>query len=92
MTISFLLITVPLLVDTACNLVVLISVYLWSRELSRKLVRANDDVWLSLEKAVDIFQCAISCLGVDEVGDGYKSKADACPYNPELVAQILDTG
>ena len=86
MAIALLLVSAPILVDTACNLVVLISVYLWSRELGGKLVPADDDAWLSLKEAIDIFQCAVGCLWVEQVGDGYEAEADACPHNPELVA------
>lgn len=64
----------------------------WSMQLHSQFVSINEDTRTRLEEAVNVFQCAICSLRVEEVRDGNEGEADHCPDNPELVAQALYTG
>lgn len=59
------------------DLRILVHINLWSGQLRRQLILANDYRRLSLEETIDVFESAIGCLWVEEVGDWNESEADA---------------
>lgn len=63
----------------------------WPMQLNSQLISVNQNTRLRLEEPIDILQCSVCSLRVQEVCDRYETKTDNRPDNPELVPEILNS-
>ena len=71
--------SIPLL-NLPPNRLVLLHIDLRSRQLCRQLISTNDNWWIRLEEAVDVFEGAVGGFGIEEVGYRDEREADACLF------------
>jgi len=67
------------------DLRVLFYVNLRSRQPRRQLIPANNNRWIRLEEAIDIFKRAVRSLRIKQVSDRDEGEADACLWAGVLV-------
>lgn len=60
--------------------------------MRRNLVAVDEDAWLGLEEAIDVFEGAVGSLGVEKVCYRDKGEADYRPDDPEAPGKVGNTG
>lgn len=64
----------------------------WTVQLHSEFITMNQNARTRLEEAINILQCSVRSLRVEEVCDRDEREADDCPDDPELVPEVLNTG
>lgn len=72
------------------DLCILLYINLRPRQPRRQLVPANNDRWVRLEEAIDIFERAVGSFRIEQVSDGDKGEADASLWRSVSVRVRLE--